>query len=196
MAFAVGDRAVRPLTADEVMAMAAAGIIGDEERVELLHGVLTKMSANHPPHAGITLRLGRWLAPLSADARYDVRVQLPLVVPDPTSLPEPDLAVVERGGEVERHPATALLVIEVAQTSLKVDTTIKPPLFAAAGVSEMWVVDVEHKRLEVCTEPGPEGYARQATLEPPGRVHPEGVAIEPLDLAGLFAGLEGTAARL
>jgi len=66
----------------------------------------------------------------------DVRVQLPLRVPDATSLPEPDVAVVARDDLTISHPRTALLVIEVAESSLPVDTTVKPALYAAAGVPD------------------------------------------------------------
>src|SRR3712207_682706 len=100
MALTYEGRAIRPLTADDVMAMARHGIIHEDERVELLHGVLTKMMSQDPPHAVVTQRLNRWLAPLMAAGTHDVRVQLPIVVPDRTSLPEPDIAVIERDDDV------------------------------------------------------------------------------------------------
>ena len=188
MALTVEDRPVRPLTADEAMRMVELGIIGPDERVELLHGVLTRMSPQHPPHAVPTQRLTTWLAPLMVAGTHDVRVQLPLTVPDRTSLPEPDIAVVEHD-EVIAHPSTALLVVEVAVSSLRIDTRIKPPLYAAAGVPELWVVDIPGGHVNVFTEPGAEGYARREHHAPPAALRPRALDVDPLDLRTLFAGL-------
>jgi Uma2 family endonuclease len=189
MAFTVADRAIRPLTADEVMRMVRVGILGEDHRVELLHGVLTAVSPQDPPHAVIVQRLTAWLAPLMVAGTHDVRVQLPLVVPDPTSLPEPDVAVVEHDPATIAHPTTAALVIEVADSSLRVDTTIKPPLFAAAGVPELWVVDVRGRRLRTFTDARPDGYASERTVAGDATITPGRVDAPPLALDALFAGL-------
>jgi Uma2 family endonuclease len=187
MALTVGDRPVRPLTQDEVLLMVEAGILGDDEPVELLHGVLTAVSAKTPGHEAVKLRLVRWLAAGAAAGRFDVRIEGPVSVPDRTSLPEPDVAVVQRDDTVA-HPATALLVVEVAVSSLRVDTTIKPDLYAAAGVPEYWVVDVGERRLRVFSDPGPEGYTRTRAVRE-GTITPSAVEAEPLDIAALLAGL-------
>jgi Uma2 family endonuclease len=187
MRLTVGDRPVRPLTQDEVLRMVDAGILSEDEPVELLHGVLTAVSAKTPGHEQVKLRLGRWLAPGFADGRYDVRTEAPVAVPDRTSLPEPDLAVVERDDTVA-HPATALLVVEVAISSLRVDTTIKPHLYAAAGVPEYWVVEVGERQLRVFADPGPDGYSSTRTVRQ-GMLEPAAVEADPLDVAALLAGL-------
>lgn len=189
MALTVGDRVVRPLTADEVLRMVELGVLSEDEPVELLHGVLTEVSPKSPAHEAVKLRLIRWLAPGMAAGTYDVRVEAPIVVPDRTSLPEPDIAVVAAPGDPLRHPTTALLVVEVAVSSLAIDTKVKPALYAAAGVPELWVVDVDARRLRVLTEPGPGGYLRLDVLAPPARVRPDRLAVEALDLDALFAGL-------
>ena len=185
MALTVEDRPVRPLTADEAMRMVELGIIGPDERVELLHGVLTRMSPQHPPHATVTRRLNSWLAPLMVAGTHDVGVQLPLSVPDRTSLPEPDIAVVERDDAIA-HPSTAVLVIEVAVSSLRIDTRIKPPLYAAAGVPELWVIDVSGQNVNVFSEPRADGYARCEQHAPPAALRPRAVEVDPLDLGELF----------
>lgn len=187
MALVVGDRPVRPLTADEAMRMVEAGILGADERVELLHGVLTEVSPQSPEHVEIIQRLARWLG--AAVPRLVVRLQFPLIVPDRTSLPEPDIAVVEPGDYLRAHPDGALLVIEVAFSSLATDTKIKPELYAAAGVPDYWVVDIEAKRVRVFREPRAEGYASEALLGPEGFAEPLRVGVPPLDLAELFRGL-------
>jgi Uma2 family endonuclease len=186
MSFVVGDRPVRPLTADEVMRMVDAGILSEDERVELLHGALVELSPKSPEHAEIKARLVEWLY---SPGRHKVRTEDALAVPDRTSLPEPDVAVVERGEYVRAHPATARLVIEIAITLRMIDTKVKPPLYAAAGVPEYWVVDVPAKRVRMFREPGPEGYASETGIGPDGRIEPLAVDVEPLDLAELFRGL-------
>lgn len=188
MALSVGDRAVRSLTADEVMAMVEAGILPEDEPVELLHGVLTEKSVKTPAHEAVKVRLVQWLAPNADAGGYQVRVESPMVVPDRTSLPEPDFAVVTRTDAID-HPTTALLVVEVAVSSLRTDLTIKPALFSAAGVPELWVVDVPARRLRIFAEPRSNAYSHRAVRDSEGCARPRHVQVEPLDLAGLFQGL-------
>jgi Uma2 family endonuclease len=187
MALTVGDRTVRPLTADEVMRMVEAGILAEDEPVELLHGVLTEVSAKTPEHEELKMRLVRWLD--STAEGHRIRIEGALAVPDRTSLPEPDIAVVEPGSYLAAHPASALLVVEVAVSSLGTDTRIKPALYAAAGVPELWVVDVAARRLIVLRDPGPAGYAHETILGASDRAEPLRLALAPLELADLFRGL-------
>ena len=189
MALTVGDRAVRPLTADEVLRMVELGILSEDEPVELLHGVLTEVSPKSPEHEAVKARLNGWLAAGAAAGGYEVRVEGCLVVPDRTSLPEPDLMAVPAGGDPLRHPTTALLVIEVAASSLRTDTRIKSPLYAAAGVRELWVVDVAARRVRVFTEPSASGYAAERAAGREGTIRPRALDVESLALPDLFAGL-------
>src|SRR4051794_20422286 len=85
MAFVLGDRPARPLTADEVMRMVEAGILDENERVELLHGVLWQKAVKSPQHSTLKGRLVRWLGD---SPNREVRTEEPLVLPDCTSLPE------------------------------------------------------------------------------------------------------------
>jgi hypothetical protein len=190
MALTVGERAVRPLTADEVVRMVELGILSEDEPVELLHGVLTKVSAKTPEHEAVKARLLRWLANRAAGGDYEVRVEGCLVVPDRTSLPEPDLMAVAMPEDPRRHPTTAFLVIEVAVRSLHTDTRIKPPLYAAGGVLELWVVDVDARHVRVFADPYDEGgYATEWRVGPEGLLRPRALDVAPLDLADVFAGL-------
>ncbi len=187
MAFTLGERDVRPLTADEVMRMVELGILAEDEPVELLHGALTEVASKTPAHEALKMRLQTWLYAGAAHGGYWVRVEAPIVVPDRTSLPEPDIAVVEPGDYTTRHPAGALLVVEVAVSSLRTDTTIKPALYAAARVPELWVVDVARRSLHVFQEPAPGGYTKHDVLTPPWPAQPTAIDVEPLDLDRLFA---------
>jgi Uma2 family endonuclease len=186
MAFTVGEREVRPLTADEVLRMVELGILDEDEPVELLHGALVRVSAKTPAHENVKLRLGRWLGAGQSAGLFDVRVESPIHVPDRTSLPEPDYTIVPWSDEWSPHPTSALLVIEVAVSSLRTDTRVKPTLFAAAGVPEMWVVEPERRRVHVFDGPKPDGYERMRVVEEDGVLRPQLVHAPPLVLAGLF----------
>lgn len=189
MAFVVAEREVRGLTADEVMRMVEVGILSEDEPVELLHGALTRKGVKGPPHSAVVARVVRWLDPAANADRFEVRIEAALVVPDRHSLPEPDVSVVAAGGDPRRHPTAAPLVVEVAISSLRTDTRVKPALYAAAGVVELWVVDVVGRRLEIFGEPRGDAYERRATVAPPATARPTALEIEPLDLGQLFAGL-------
>jgi Uma2 family endonuclease len=189
MPLTVGDRTIRPITADEAIRMVEAGILGEDEHVELLDGVLTRVSTQHEPHAIVVQRLTRWLAPLMVRGTHDVRVRMPFRVPDPTSLPEPDLAVVRRDDAVVGHPTTAPLVVEVAVSSLGVDLGRKAELYAMAGVPEYWVVDVAGRAVERFSRPGRAAFRARTTSAGPEHLAPAALDLAPVDLAGLFRGL-------
>jgi Uma2 family endonuclease len=149
----------RPFTAEDVHGMVEAGILGEDEPVELLAGELVIVSPQAPPHAALISEIEHLLRRAYADAH--VRVQCPLAA-SADSLPEPDLAVV-RGRPrdyLRRHPggADVVLVVEVAFTSQALDRA-KAPIYAAAGVPVYWLLDCLQDRLEVRTEPqAAEGY--------------------------------------
>jgi Uma2 family endonuclease len=188
VALTLGDHPVRPLTAHEMDRMVASGILGEDERVELLDGMLVQLSPKGPEHGAVMARLVRWLAPLLVAGTHSLRTEHPLRVPDERSLPEPDLVLVE-GDPPTEHPTTAVMVIEVSVTSREIDTTIKPVLYASAGVPDHWVIDVPGRRIETRRDPGADGYRTLDVIEPGG--HGEGLApdLPPLALDGLLAGL-------
>jgi Uma2 family endonuclease len=146
-----------PLTVDDFDRMLEAGILDPEDRVELLNGQLAEMTPPSPEHAGLV----QWLAQeLICAIKVDVarvRVRSPLRFA-PVSEPEPDIAIVAPGRYTREHPATAMLVIEVAKTSLPIDLGTKAEIYAAAEVPEYWVVDIVARALHVHASPGPDGY--------------------------------------
>lgn len=142
--------------------MAEAGLFTGE-RVQLLDGRIIHMSPQGLAHSSTTEVLSTWLhARLAGRAR--VRVQLPLVVSD-GSEPEPDVAVCAPGDPRAAIPTTALLVIEVADSSVALDRE-KARVYAAAGVGEYWIVNLPERVIEVHTEPGASGYATVAVRKP------------------------------
>lgn len=164
---AVDPSAVRRLRRVEYDQLVDAGTF-DRERVELIRGVIVRMSPQGAPHAGPIQRLNEVLVPRLL-GRAHVRVQLPLVAPD-ESEPEPDLAVVPLGDYDRAHPERAHLVIEVARTSQAYDRQTKGPLYAAMSVPEYWLVDVVARTIEIHREPGPEGYGSVSTVRRGDRI--------------------------
>jgi Uma2 family endonuclease len=129
-----------------------------DERVELIHGMVVKMSPNGPAHADPIDVLTRHFIRALGD-RAVVRVQLPFAASD-ASEPEPDLALVPPRRYADSHPSQAFLIIEVADTSLDHDRLTKAPLYATSGVPEYWIVDVKARRIEVYDTVADERYAR------------------------------------
>jgi Uma2 family endonuclease len=148
---------LRPLRREEYERMIAAGLF-QNERIELIRGVIVQMSPQNSPHAAAIQMLTRLLLPPLL-GRADVRVQLPFVVGD-DSVPEPDLVQVEPKYFKDAHPDRAFLVIEVANASLKFDRQDKAELYARAAVPEHWVVNVGDGIIEQHSEPAGGSYAR------------------------------------
>lgn len=171
----------RGLTRERYEAMVGAGLLEDAP-VELLEGLLAEVSPQGAEHADVITVLNRHLTRNLPDPWF-VRPQLPLAAGE-WSEPEPDLAVAHR--TVGAHPTTAALVIEVAVSSQRTDL-VKARVYAAATVTEYWVVDVPAREVVVHTRPGPTGYAsvrRQPWTAP--LVVPVGDGI-PVDLAALLS---------
>lgn len=150
----------RPFTVGEYHRMVAAGILGENDRVELLEGEIVEMGPIGSRHAACVDRLAQLLFERFAD-RALVRVQNPVTL-GRRSEPQPDVALVEPkpGGYARAHPRAdqILLLVEVAETSGSSDRTLKLPLYARSGVPEVWLVDLEGDRIEVYRDPGTEGY--------------------------------------
>jgi Uma2 family endonuclease len=154
------------------------------ERVELVHGMVVAMSPIRPPHANAVSTLQERLT-LLLSGRAKVRVQQPFLAQD-DSEPEPDLAVVPLGRYVEKHPDRALLIVEVAETSLEYDRKTKAPLYAASGVPEYWIVDIAGRAIEVYTEPTGDRYARMIRVTEGANVCPTAFADVVVAVATLF----------
>jgi Uma2 family endonuclease len=162
------------------------------ERLELLAGLLVVREPQGSPHAAIVGQIGHVLR-AAFGAGWHVRLQAPLALDD-DSEPEPDAAVVAGTYRdyVERHPTTAALVVEVADTSLRLDRRVKGGLYARARLPEYWIVDLVDGALEVHRDPrqAPDDvhewvYRSVEVLRPPATVTPmaaPGTAILVADL--------------
>jgi Uma2 family endonuclease len=149
----------RRFTVDELRQLVGAGVLGEDDRVELISGVLIDMAPIGDEHVSVTNILNELLLP-SLLGRAVVSVQNPIRLSD-SSLPQPDIVVYARSAAVERRmarPDEVFLVIEVSDTTLVYDRTVKLPLYAEAGIPEVWIVNLPEQQIEVYREAGPGGY--------------------------------------
>jgi Uma2 family endonuclease len=159
-AFSFEPELVRPLKRSEYDQLVGLGVF-DDERIELIQGVLVKMSPQEAPHASTVQKLTKLLI-ARLQERGEVRVQLPLALSD-VSEPEPDVAVVALGDYETEHPRTALLIIEVADSTLKKDRR-KATVYAGAGIAEYWIVNLGARTVEAYASPEGDRYAEVRTL--------------------------------
>jgi Uma2 family endonuclease len=155
------------LTVRDYHRLGGAGILGEDDRVELLEGQLVDMSPIGPRHALAIDALTEFLV-LAVAGRAAVRVQNPIVLDD-ASEPQPDFALVRRPwhGYPNEHPrpADVYLLIEVADSSLEFDLGAKLELYARAGIHEFWVVDLTSNRVLVHRHPGDSKYDSVTIVE-------------------------------
>ena len=170
----------RRFTVAEYHRMAEAGILHEDDRVELLDGQIVEMTPIGNRHVACVNRVTDLVSRLAGNLAM-VSVQNPLVLPD-RSEPQPDIVVLKRGSHfagawLPSHEDT-WLVVEVADTSLEHDRDVKIPLYAAAGISESWLVNLRADAIAVYREPGPDGYRSIRVLR-------RGDNIMPLRLPGV-----------
>ncbi len=148
---------LRYLRREEYDRMVELGLFEDE-KVELLHGLLVTISPSGAPHMEVLDRLTELLV-FALNKRARVRVQGSFAAAQ-DSLPEPDLAVIPREDHSRTHPGTASLLVEVSDSSLAKDRRIKTVIYARNGVPEYWIVNLVDDLIEVRTEPQGDEYAR------------------------------------
>ena len=149
------------------------------ERLELLDGLLAVREPQGSPHAAIVGQIGQVLASAFGTG-WHPRLHAPLALDD-DSEPEPDVAVVAGTYRdyIGAHPSTAALVVEVADSSLRLDRRLKSGLYARAGLPEYWIVNLVDRVLEVHRVPQPAvdaaydwAYRSVEVLRPPATVAP------------------------
>lgn len=149
------ERIVR-LTRDDYYALADRGAFAGRH-VELIRGMVVEMmSPTRPRHASTVQRLQQLFHGVVGHA-LAIRTQLPLSLADDEE-PEPDLCLVPPGEYVLAHPSSALLVVEVAETSLTFDLGLKATLYAEAAIPAYWVVDLAGRRVVVHGAPAAGRY--------------------------------------
>ncbi len=176
------------LSIDEYDRMIASGVLSDDARVELIEGEMHEMAPPGPTHEYLIDLLTRWSVLIGAKRSILNRIQNSIGLPETTSAPQPDVAWVREREYRDGRPETedVLLVIEVADSSLKYDRHIKGPIYAAAGVPEYWIVNVEDKTVEVYREPRDDDYGSRQTFAIGQRASPLCAPEECLKVGWLF----------
>lgn len=161
------------LTVDDYHRMGDAGILREDDRVELIDGELFRMASIGSLHSGIVIRLESRFGVHAAD-RYLVSAQNPIQIL-PYSAPQPDLVLLRPRADTYcrslPRPSDVLLLVEVADSSLEWDSNVKIPMYGRSGVVESWLVDPERRTVTVYRDPMQDGY-RSAIVVREGSVSP------------------------
>jgi Uma2 family endonuclease len=185
----------RPLTVDEYHRMAEAGILSEDDRVELLDGRLIAMTPVGPVHLHCVNRLNELFARRlfgTEETRARISVQNPIRLSD-TSEPEPDLALLTPDAPQDRTPVPEdlVLVVEVAVSSGDYDRDVKAPRYAAAGVPAYWVVDLEQAVVDVHRDPDGDTYAERIRYRRDDTLPlPAALTVDPIPVSTIFADAE------
>lgn len=150
----------RLFTLEEYEKLIEIGFLGKYDKVELVNGEILNKTPITPSHAACVNRLNRQIFQLIDDSII-LSIQMPISLPS-DSLPEPDVALIREfdnsSGPRRAGPADILLLVEVADLSIKYDREVKIPLYAAAGIPEVWLVDLTERCIEVHSTPCARGY--------------------------------------
>ena len=177
-------QSIRRYSVSEYHKMGEEGILSEDERVELIDGVIIKMSPKRTKHSVVTSQMVASFYELSIEGKALLRVQEPVILTDDTE-PEPDLTLVKiREGayylETHPRPDDVLLLIEVADTSLEYDREIKLPRYAASKIEEVWIVNLVDNIIEVYREPlvladGTVGYRTRTNFVKGDTITPQAI---------------------
>lgn len=152
----------RCFTVEEYHKMARAGILSEDDRVELIEGEIVEMTPISSRHAACVDRLNR-LFTHHLGQRAIVRVQSPIRLGE-HSEPQPDLTLLKPKPDfyAAAHPKSedVLLAVEVAETSSDYDRQVKIPLYTQAGIPEAWLVNLQGDTIEIYQKPSSSGYGQ------------------------------------
>ena len=166
----------RLLTIEEFQRLTETGVFSEDQRLELIRGELVEMSPIGGPHATAVRRLTNRLA-ARLGSRIILDVQNPLLIGEHQSELYPDVMLLRPQEDFyslgKPQPQDALLVIEVAGSSLSYDRDVKIPLYAEAGILEVWLVDLNSATIFVYRQPSPAGYQEVRQFQRGDEVSPE-----------------------
>jgi Uma2 family endonuclease len=191
-ATALPETAIRRWTRVEYDRLIDLGMF-QGERLELLDGWLVLREPQGTRHSTAIRRVLAVLRRALGEA-WQIDSQLPIALDD-LSEPEPDVSVVPGTPDsyLEEHPSHPLLIVEVAESSYRIDHEYKASLYARAAVPEYWIVDLVHETVEVHREPEQSADARYGwryrtveTLRPPATVAPLLAPDRPIAVADLL----------
>jgi Uma2 family endonuclease len=140
--------------------MTDAGILSEDDRLELIDGEIVEMAPIGPRHASCVMRLTSLLSRELGEEAV-ISVQNPIQLDERSEL-YPDVAVLVPRSHAYRMdlpgPSDVLLLIEVADTTVDADQTVKIPRYSRAGIAEVWLIDLNHDVIHVHSDPTPAGY--------------------------------------
>ena len=175
-------------TTDDYYKMAETGILSPNDRVELIRGEIVEMSPIGTRHAACVRRLNRLFSGLVGENAL-IAVQDPIHL-DEHSEPEPDLTLLRPRADfyAESHPTSEdiLLLIEVSDSSLLFDRSVKLPLYARHGIREVWVVNLVEGHLQSHREPERDGYRVSQRLRPGDRLTPQALQDVEIDIDSIL----------
>ena len=178
----------RRFTVDEYHQMARAGILNEDDRVELIRGEIVHKMVIGSRHAACVARLNELLV-ARLRGRAILWPQNPLTIL-PDSEPEPDIILLRHRADFYAAelpgPDDVALLVEVADTSLRYDRRVKGLLYAEAGIREYWIVDLAGDAVEVFREPGPHGFQRTDRVGRGGTLTPLAFPDTPLAAADVL----------
>lgn len=153
----------KKFTADDVVRMVEAGILREDDNVELIEGELVMMSAKHIPHESIKHALNKALSRAVGDDLY-VAIETSLRLADDIIV-EPDITVISsdvfsstRHGLATPQPRDVRLLVEIAASTMTYDRRVKARLYARYGITEFWVIDANERTTWVHTGPSGDGW--------------------------------------
>jgi len=179
----------KKFTVETFAQMAEQGIFAPDERVELLAGEIFEMGKIGRRHAAAVRRLLQILSRQVREEQAWLDVQNPIALDD-YSQPQPDLTLLRPRADAYEgghpRPADVLLLIEVADTTLESDRTVKIPLYAQGGISEVWLVDLNGQRVTAYQQPEADGYRLLQIYGAGDVVHPLAMPEVEVAIASLF----------
>ena len=168
----------RRFTVEEYYKLAEVGILGEDDRVELIQGEIVVNSPIGSKHAACVKRLNALFSSRVKDQAI-VSVQDPIRLSE-HSEPQPDLALLKPRPDfyANRHPGPedVLLIVEVAETSSEYDRQVKIPLYARHGIPEVWLIDLSKGRLTVFRNLQGDAYTHIKEAKKGDRIAPEALS--------------------
>lgn len=147
-------------TVEEFERMGGAGIFSEDARLELIEGQIVELSPTGSRHASCVIFLNRFLNQAAGNSAL-ISIQNPMQLNDITE-PQPDVALQRLRDDFCRNshpkPQDVLLIIEVSDTTVDYDRLIKLPLYAKAGIPEVWIINLPAEQIEIYAEPVGDAY--------------------------------------
>jgi Uma2 family endonuclease len=176
-------------TVAEYNRMAETGILSEDDRVELLEGEIVEMSPIGSRHAACVDRMTKLFIMSIAAENYTVRVQSPLQLDD-YSEPQPDLSLLKPRADFyeQAHPTPAdtLLVVEVSDTTVEYDRQVKLPLYARAGIPEVWLINLPAEQIEIYAQPAADNFQHIGNARRGEQVRAQGLPKLNLSVAAIL----------